>query len=46
MLLGRDPNMTIAPFAQIAQLLHFGMIVLDIILDGQTTWVEDTDIAP
>lgn len=36
MLLRGYPDMTIAPFAELTKLLHFGMLMLDVVLDRQT----------
>lgn len=45
MLFGRYPDMAIAPFTQLTQLLHFGVLMLYIILDGQTRRIKDTHIS-
>jgi hypothetical protein len=34
-LLRTNPNMSIRPFAELAQLLHFWMRMLDVVLDRQ-----------
>lgn len=36
--------MTITPLAHLSQLLDFDMIVLYIIFDRETFWVEDPDV--
>lgn len=45
MLLWRDPDVAIAPFAEFPQLLYLEMIVLDIVFDRQTLRVEDAHVA-
>jgi hypothetical protein len=44
-LLRRDPDVTVAPAAEISELLHFLVVVLDIIFDGKASGVIDADIA-
>ena len=44
MLLRADPYMPVAPLAQFPQFLYFRMAVLDVVLLGQTSRVEDSDI--
>jgi len=44
MLLGRHPNVTVTPLAHFSQLLDFGVIVLYIVFDRQTFWVEHPHI--
>jgi hypothetical protein len=46
MLLWTDPDVPIAPLAQIPELLHFRMIELYIIFDWEFSWVKDPNIAP
>lgn len=43
-LLGRNPNVAIAPFAQFAKLLYFWVLMLDVILDRQTSGIVDTHV--
>ena len=45
MLLRRDPDVAIAPAAEIPELLHFLVVVLDIIFNGEAGRVVDADIA-
>lgn len=45
MLLGTDPYMAVTPFAEVAQLLHLGMAVLDVVLLWQAGRVVDSHIA-
>lgn len=45
MLLGRDPDMAVAPAAEVAKLLDFGVVVLDVVFHGEAGWVEDADVA-
>ena len=45
MLLGADPNMAIAPFAEFPQLLDLGVVVLDVVLLGQAGGIVDANIA-
>ena len=45
MLLGRDPDVAVAPLAQTSQLLHLGVVVLDVVLDGQAGGLEDAHVA-
>jgi hypothetical protein len=44
-LLRRDPDVAVAPAAEISELLHFLVVVLDIIFDREAGWVVDADIA-
>jgi len=44
-LLRRNPDVAVAPAAEISELLHFLVVVLDIIFDGETGRVVDADIA-
>lgn len=44
MLLGRDPNMTVAPAAEIAELLYLVVILLDVVFYGKVGRVEDADV--
>lgn len=44
-LLRRDPDVAVAPFAQVAEFLDFGMVVLDVVFDGEAAGVVDTDVA-
>jgi hypothetical protein len=44
-LLGGDPDMAIAPAAEVAKLLDFGVVVLDVVFYGEAGWVEDADVA-
>ena len=37
--------MAVAPLAQRAQLLHLGVVVLHVVLDGQAGGIEDADVA-
>lgn len=37
--------MTVTPLAQISQFLHFFVIMLYVVFDGQAARVEDPDIA-
>lgn len=45
MLLGRDPNMAVAPAAEIAELLYLGVIVLDVVFYRKAGRIEDADVA-
>jgi hypothetical protein len=45
MLLGGDPEVPVTPSTQIAELLYFGMHMPYVILDGQASRVENTDVA-
>lgn len=45
-LLGADPNMAVAPFAQLAQLLNLGMRMLHVVFLRQAGWVIHPNIAP
>lgn len=45
MLLGRDPNMAVAPAAEIAELLYLGVIVLDVVFNREAGRIEDADVA-
>lgn len=40
-----DPNMAIAPLAEIAQFLDFGVGVLRVVFDGEAIRVVDADVA-
>jgi hypothetical protein len=44
-LFRRDPDMAVAPAAEISELLHFLVVVLHIIFDGEASGVVDADIA-
>jgi hypothetical protein len=44
MLLGRDPDMAVAPAAEITELLYLAVIVLDVVFDGKAGRVEDADV--
>jgi len=44
-LLGADPYVAVTPLAEVAQLLHLGMAMLDVIFLWQAGWVVDSDIA-
>ena len=44
MLLSRDPNMAVAPAAEIAELLYLVVIVLDVVLYGKVGRVVDADV--
>jgi hypothetical protein len=44
-LLRRDPDVAVAPAAEISELLHLLVVVLDIIFDGEASGVVDADIA-
>lgn len=44
MLLRANPNMAVAPLAQLAQFLYFGMRVLQIVLLGEAGRVVHSDI--
>lgn len=45
MLLGGDPHVTVAPLAEVAQLLHLGMEVLHVVLHWQTHRVKNPHVA-
>jgi len=45
MLFGAHPYMSVTPFAQLSQLLDFGMGVLNVILHRQAFWIIYADIA-
>jgi hypothetical protein len=45
MLLGADPQMTVAPSAELPQFLYLGMMELHVVLDGKSMGVEDSNIA-
>lgn len=45
MLFRRDPNVPVAPSTKISELLHFHVMVLNIIFDGEARRVIDADIA-
>ena len=44
-LLGRHPDVTVAPFAEVAELLHLAVVVLLVVFDGQTVGIEDAHVA-
>ena len=46
MLLRANPKMSVAPLAQVAKFLHFRVIVLDIVLDWQSSGVIHPDVTP
>lgn len=46
MLFGRAPNVSIAPPAELPQLFHLLVLLIQVILDRQAGGVEDADIAP
>jgi len=46
MLFGRDPKMAIAPSAQVAEFLDFGMRVLHVIFHGEARGIVYTNVAP
>lgn len=45
MLLGRHPKMPVTPDAQVAQLLHFRVVLFRVVFDGQVGGVEDAHVA-
>jgi hypothetical protein len=45
MLLRTNPHMAITPLAQLAQLLDFGVRVLDVVFDWEATRVIDLYVA-
>lgn len=45
MLLRRNPDVAITPLAHFSQFLDFGMVVLDVVFDGEAFGVEDSDVA-
>jgi hypothetical protein len=45
MLLRTNPHMAITPLAQLPQLLHLRMNVLDVVFDGEAGGVEDAYVA-
>lgn len=45
MLLGGHPDVAVAPFAEVAQLLHLGMQVLHVVFHWQTRRVENAHVA-
>lgn len=45
MLLRRYPNVSITPLTQITQLLHFRMIVLDVVFEWQVSGIVDAHVA-
>jgi hypothetical protein len=44
-LFRRHPNVTITPFTQFTQFLHFGMLMLHIVLDRQPSRIKNTHIS-
>lgn len=40
-LLGRNPDVTVAPFAEISKFLYFRMLVLNIVFDRQAGRIVD-----
>ena len=44
-LFGGDPDVAVAPAAEVPQFLHFGMRVLDVVLDGELAGIVDADVA-
>ena len=44
-LLGADPYVAIAPFAQLAKLLDLGVVVLRVVLDWKSRGVIHADVA-
>lgn len=45
MLFGADPDVAVGPFAEVAELLDFGVRVLDVVFDGEAGRVVDADVA-
>lgn len=45
MLLGAHPYVAVAPFAQLTQFLHFGVIVQDVVFLRKPGWVIYPDVA-
>ena len=45
MLLGTDPEMTVAPATEVAKFLHFGMVVLFVVLDWEVLRIIYPDVA-
>ena len=45
MLLRTDPDMAITPLAQVAQLLDFGVSVVDVVFNGEGCGVVHADVA-
>lgn len=45
MLFRRDPDVAVTPLAQVSQLLHLVMVLLGVVLDGQTRWIEHANVA-
>jgi hypothetical protein len=44
-LFGADPDVAVAPFAEVAEFLDFGVRVLDVVFDGEAGGVVDADVA-
>jgi hypothetical protein len=44
-LLWTRPKLRLAPFAELTQLLHFCVMMLDVVFDRQTGRVEHPDLA-
>lgn len=46
MLLGRDPEMSITPSAEVPQFLYLGMVMLDVVFNWEARRVVDSHVAP
>lgn len=44
-LFGRNPYVPVTPFAQVAEFLDFGVVVLDVVFHGEAGGVVDADVA-
>ena len=44
MLLWAHPDVTITPFAELAELLDFWVIVLLVVFDREAQWIVDSDV--
>lgn len=44
-LLGRDPDVPVAPGAELPEFLDFGVVLLRVVFYGEVSGVEDADVA-
>lgn len=44
MLFGRNPDVAVGPEGEAAEFLDFGVVVLDVVFDGEAAGVEDADV--
>lgn len=45
MLFGGHPEVAVAPLAEVAEFLHFGVCLLGVVFDGEGARVEDPHVA-